>query len=91
MEGSFSDNIVMLHFSLLRNCCYQCSILGSNECYCVHEQVQLHLSLDFKKAFRYFLLFFSGCLSSFGHPYGMEGIMADPTRDLDSGNKSVIS
>ncbi|GKB73664.1 tetratricopeptide-like helical domain containing protein [Tanacetum coccineum] len=51
-------------------------------------KVQLHLSLDFKKVFRYFLLFFSGCLSSFGHLYGMEGIMADPTRDLDFGNKS---
>ncbi|KAL8217438.1 hypothetical protein R6Q57_020811 [Mikania cordata] len=49
----------------------------------------LHLCINSKKVSRFFVLFFSGCLSSFGHLYGMEEIMADLTRDLDFGNESV--
>lgn len=53
------------------------------------KQVHWYLLVDFKKMFKFFLLFFSGCHSSSGHPLGMEGIMADPTRDQSSGNESV--
>ncbi|KAD2806163.1 hypothetical protein E3N88_39540 [Mikania micrantha] len=50
----------------------------------------LHPCLDFKKVSRFFVLFFSGCLSSFGHLYGMEEIMADLIRDLNFGNESFL-
>nr|KAJ0212285.1 hypothetical protein LSAT_V11C400192310 [Lactuca sativa] len=55
----------------------------------VKSIVHWYLLVDFKKMFKFFLLFFSGCHSSSGHPLGMEGIMADPTRDQSSGNESV--